>query len=34
MTRDGINGKLIIKFSVIFPENLTEEQINKLKDLL
>ena len=34
MTREGITGKLIIKFSVIFPEKLTEEQINKLKEIL
>ena len=34
MEREGITGKLIIKFSVIFPEKLTEEQIIKLKDIL
>ena len=34
MTREGVTGKLIIKFSVIFPEKLTEEQINKLKEIL
>ena len=34
MTREGITGKLIIKFSVIFPEKLSEEQINKLKEIL
>jgi len=34
MTREGISGKLIIEFSVIFPEKLTEEQIIKLKDIL
>ena len=34
MTREGITGKLIIQFSVIFPEKLTEEQILKLKDIL
>ena len=34
MTREGIPGKLIIEFSVIFPEKLTEEQIIKLKDIL
>ena len=34
MKREGITGKLIIKFSVIFPEKLTEEQINKLKEIL
>ena len=34
MTREGIIGKLIIKFSVVFPEKLTEEQIIKLKDIL
>ena len=34
MTRESITGNLIIKFSVIFPEKLTEEQISKLKEIL
>ena len=34
MIREGITGNLIIKFSVIFPEKLTEEQISKLKEIL
>ncbi len=34
MTRENNTGNLIIKFNVIFPETLTQEQINALKDIL
>jgi DnaJ-class molecular chaperone len=34
MTRDEHNGNLIIHFSVVYPEKLTDEQIEKLKDIL
>tara|TARA_B100001540_G_scaffold311894_2_gene332089 strand:- start:293 stop:712 length:420 start_codon:yes stop_codon:yes gene_type:complete len=34
MSRDGVTGKLIIQFNIIFPEKLTTEQIDKLKDIL
>jgi DnaJ family protein B protein 4 len=34
MVRDGNVGNLIIEFSVVFPENLTEEQTNKIAEIL
>jgi DnaJ family protein A protein 2 len=34
MTREDITGKLIIEFDIIFPEKLTKEQIDKLKEIL
>lgn len=34
MVRDEHTGNLIIHFSVIYPEKLTDEQIEKLKDIL
>ena len=34
MTRENATGNLIIEFSVEFPESLTNEQINALKDVL
>jgi len=34
MMKDGNTGNLIIEFSVIFPESLTEEQIAKLSEIL
>jgi DnaJ-class molecular chaperone len=34
MSREDITGKLIIEFEIIFPEILTKEQINKLKEIL
>tara|TARA_X000000368_G_scaffold403213_1_gene377947 strand:+ start:391 stop:1302 length:912 start_codon:yes stop_codon:yes gene_type:complete len=34
MSRQNNTGKLIIKFNVIFPETLTNEQIKSLKDIL
>jgi DnaJ-class molecular chaperone len=32
--RDGNVGNLIIEFSLVFPENLTDEQIAKLSEIL
>jgi DnaJ family protein A protein 2 len=34
LTRDNATGNLIIIFHIVFPEKLTEEQINKLKTVL
>jgi DnaJ-class molecular chaperone len=34
MMRDGNVGNLIIEFSLVFPENLTDEQIAKLSEIL
>ena len=34
MIRENNKGKLIIEFIVIFPEKITKEQINKLKEIL
>jgi len=34
LTRDGHVGNLVITFDVIFPETLSVEQMNKLKDIL
>jgi DnaJ-class molecular chaperone len=34
MSRDNNIGKLIIKFDILFPEKLTNEQIDKLKEIL
>jgi DnaJ family protein B protein 4 len=34
MMKDGNVGNLIIEFSLVFPENLTEEQIAKLSEIL
>ena len=34
MSRDNNVGKLIIKFDIVFPEKLTNEQIEKLKEIL
>ena len=34
MTREDVTGNLIIEFNVIFPDKLTDEQINKLKEIL
>jgi DnaJ-class molecular chaperone len=34
LTRDTHVGDLIIKFNVEFPKSLTEETMNKLKDIL
>ena len=34
LTRENITGNLIIEFDVEFPENLTAEQIEKLKEIL
>ena len=34
MSREDITGKLVIEFKIIFPEKLSEEQINKLKEIL
>jgi len=34
MSREEITGKLIIEFDVIFPETLTKDQIDKLKEIL
>ena len=34
MVRDEHKGNLIIHFSVVYPEKLTDEQIEKLKDIL
>ena len=34
MQRDGISGNLIIEFKITFPANLTNTQINKIKDVL
>ena len=34
MLREDITGKLVIEFKIIFPEKLSEEQINKLKEIL
>ena len=34
MVRDGVSGSLIIEFNVVFPETLTEEQMNTLRTIL
>jgi DnaJ family protein B protein 4 len=34
MSREEITGKLIIEFDIIFPETLTKDQIDKLKEIL
>jgi DnaJ family protein B protein 4 len=34
MVKDGNAGSLIIEFNVVFPETLTEEQMNTLRDVL
>ena len=34
MTREDVTGNLIIEFNVLFPDKLTDEQINKLKEIL
>ena len=34
MTREDVTGNLIIEFAVLFPENLSSEQIDKLKEIL
>ena len=34
MTRESTTGKLVIEFNVIFPEKLSEDQINKLREIL
>jgi DnaJ-class molecular chaperone len=34
MVREGNTGNLIIEFSVAFPESLTDEQIQKLREVL
>ena len=34
LTREGCTGNLIIVFDIEFPEKLTTETINVLKDLL
>ena len=33
MKRDGHQGNLIIDFTVVFPEKLSSEQIEKIKDV-
>ena len=32
--RDGKVGKLIIEFKIIFPDKLSKEQIEKIKEIL
>ena len=34
MSRDDNIGKLVIDFNIIFPEKLTDEQIEKIKEIL
>ena len=34
MERDNVKGSLVIEFNVEFPEKLSIDNINKLKDLL
>lgn len=34
LTREGHTGNLIIEFQVVFPENIKEEQISKLREIL
>ena len=34
MTREDTTGNLIIEFNVLFPDKLTDEQIEKLKEIL
>jgi len=34
MERNGRKGSLVIRFNVVFPENLTSDQVEKLKEIL
>jgi DnaJ-class molecular chaperone len=34
MIKNGQTGNLIIEMSVIFPDSLTKEQIDKIRDIL
>jgi DnaJ-class molecular chaperone len=34
LTREGHTGNLIITFEILFPETLSIEKINKLKEIL